>query len=124
MPDVIERLSGRVPRAVVRFRRTAALAAVLLCLAQATAAGAQDAPRDGVRWTVLESTPEMLRVRVDVSGESAVQIPDPDGSRTWTSLRIPGAPAGAAPGEPSLPRAARWVALPPEGAATVRVDRL
>ena len=75
-----------------------------------------------VEWTVLESTERQLRVRIEVTGESLVPGAGPDGR--WIGVEIPGAPGIGEPGQPVLPRAARWLALPPAGDARLRVDRL
>ena len=72
----------------------------------------------GVQWQVVESTPERLRLRVDITGESLVENP----ATGWTSISIPGAPSGNEPGLPSLPHAGRWIALPPSGKANLRVE--
>lgn len=117
MPTVNERLRVRASRrpAVIGSGVLGILALLLAILARP--AGAQG-DVSGTRWTVLESTAERLRVRIETRGETVV--PSPAGG--WSSIRLPGAPSFGEPGEPSLPRAARWVALPPTGAASIRVD--
>ncbi|HKK72125.1 MAG TPA: C25 family cysteine peptidase [Candidatus Krumholzibacteria bacterium] len=75
-----------------------------------------------VEWTVLESSEQRLRLRIDVAGEEVVRGLGPD--QRWIAVEIPGAPGIGDPGQPVLPRAARWIALPPEGEARVRIDRL
>jgi hypothetical protein len=89
------------------------VAACVLVTAPATAA---------VEWTVLESTEQHLRIRIEVTGEEIVRDLGPDGR--WIAVEVPGAPAIGDPGRPVLPRAARWLALPPDGEARLRIDRL
>ena len=72
-----------------------------------------------VEWTVLESTPERLRVRLDVTGETLNRSV---GDADWVRVQLAGAPPAAEPGDPELPFASRWVAVPLEGEARLTVS--
>ena len=69
-----------------------------------------------VDWEVLSSDETSLHLRVTIS--EATLAPREGGLST---LRLPGAHLDGEPGMPALPVDARWIALPPTGAAVLSV---
>lgn len=73
------------------------------------------AARAGLSWEVVESDETHLRLRLRVTGAELVDTGTSADGRTWQQVRLDGAHAGGEPGLPLLPRAARWIAVPPRG---------
>src|SRR6056297_1636377 len=115
-PSPVPLSASRGVDVVMRLHRSTVSWLVLASLMVAAPVGAE------VEWTVLDSSEQRLRLRIDVAGEEVVRGLGPD--QRWIAVEIPGAPGIGDPGQPVLPRAARWIALPPEGEARVRIDRL
>ena len=73
----------------------------------------------GMRWEILESRSDGLRLRLTVDGGQLRALPT--GESHWIEVQIPGLSAWAEPGQPVLPVAGRWFVLPPEGQPRLRV---
>ncbi len=91
---------------------TAVLTAFVPPAAAATIAG----------WQVLESSPQRLHLRIELP-VATVETVD-EGSTRYLSLSLPGFLSLAEPGLPLLPQQGAWIAVPPEGDASLRVTIL
>lgn len=84
-----------------------ALAALSLCFAVGAVAE--------VNWQVLESSERQLHVRVTLGEAQVVPVVGAPGRTPWVEILLEGASSVGTPGEPLLPRVARWMVVPPTG---------
>ncbi len=73
-------------------------------------------------WTVVSSTAEELRLRIEVPRSEVQEVRQE--ARVYGLLRLPGYRGLGEPGLPLLPQRGVWVGLPPEGSFRLGVEIL
>jgi Peptidase family C25/Propeptide_C25 len=77
-----------------------------------------------LQWKVVASNADHLELLLEVRGARLIDAGQDASGRSWQEVELGGAHQTGEPGLPLLPRAAKWLALPPEGDATLEVQIL